>query len=306
MGRIRNLVRKVREDIVPLAAVVRDELKYQLDRARADRSVHSESAQQRTATSGVPASEVKSMSETTPRDEWAFAPMKQSAEAKTAAPADSVASAPAPAPAASADAPATAPVKITAQPSSTDPAVCRFTVEVPLFEERWIRIRNREMGHLSPLAARLFEIPQVVAVSFNGNVVLVTKSGPEPWPMIARQIGPAIRTHLASGQPALSQEPEELPKDSAQNLALFDRVKEVIETMINPGVAGHGGFVSLLGVESDTAYIQMGGGCHGCGMADVTLKQGIVQTIRSQVPEIIQVLDTTDHAAGQNPYYSPN
>jgi Fe-S cluster biogenesis protein NfuA len=212
----------------------------------------------------------------------------------------------APAASAGSDAPSTTPVKITAQPSSTDPAVCRFTVEVPLFEERWIRIRNRDMAHLSPLAARLFEISQVVAVSFNGNVVLVTKSGPEPWPMIARQIGPAIRAHLASGQPAITSEPEELPKDSAQNLALFDRVKEVIETMINPGVAGHGGFVSLLGVEADTAYIQMGGGCHGCGMADVTLKQGIVQTIRSQVPEILQVLDTTDHAAGQNPYYSPS
>ena len=82
-------------------------------------------------------------------------------------------------------------------------------------------------------------------------------------------------------------------------------VQEVLDTQINPSVASHGGFVTLLEVKDATAYISFGGGCHGCGMADVTLKQGVQVAIRDAVPQIENVLDTTDHAAGENPYYQP-
>ena len=80
-------------------------------------------------------------------------------------------------------------------------------------------------------------------------------------------------------------------------------VQRVIDARINPGVASHGGYVTLLDVKDGIAYITFGGGCHGCGMADVTLKQGVAVMIQEAVPEIRQVLDTTDHAGGTNPYY---
>ena len=83
-------------------------------------------------------------------------------------------------------------------------------------------------------------------------------------------------------------------------------VQEVIDTQINPGVAMHGGHVALLDVKDDIVYIALGGGCQGCGMADVTLKQGIEVMIRKAVPEIRQIIDTTDHAGGTNPYYQPS
>jgi Fe/S biogenesis protein NfuA len=83
-------------------------------------------------------------------------------------------------------------------------------------------------------------------------------------------------------------------------------VQEVLDQQINPGVASHSGYVTLLGVEDDTAYIQFGGGCQGCGMVDVTLKQGVTKSIKDAVPQIKHVLDTTDHAAGTNPYYKPS
>ena len=83
-------------------------------------------------------------------------------------------------------------------------------------------------------------------------------------------------------------------------------VQEVIDTQINPGVATHGGHVTLLGVKDDVVYIGLGGGCQGCGMADVTLKQGIEVIIQKAVPEIRQIIDTTDHAGGTNPYYQPS
>ncbi|MGH2606552.1 MAG: iron-sulfur cluster assembly accessory protein, partial [Anaerolineales bacterium] len=82
-------------------------------------------------------------------------------------------------------------------------------------------------------------------------------------------------------------------------------VQEVIDKQINPGVAVHGGYVSLLEVRDRVAYVALGGGCQGCGLADVTLKKGIDVMIREAVPDIEQVVDTTDHAAGTNPYYQP-
>jgi len=83
-------------------------------------------------------------------------------------------------------------------------------------------------------------------------------------------------------------------------------VQDVIDDKINPGVAGHGGHVTLLDVKGSTAYIALGGGCQGCGMADVTLKQGIEVMIKEAVPAIEKVVDSTDHAGGTNPYYQPS
>lgn len=80
-------------------------------------------------------------------------------------------------------------------------------------------------------------------------------------------------------------------------------VQRVIEAQINPGIASHGGFVTLLDVKGDVAYIALGGGCQGCGMADVTLRQGIEVMIKEAVPQIHEIVDTTDHAEGRNPYY---
>lgn len=82
------------------------------------------------------------------------------------------------------------------------------------------------------------------------------------------------------------------------------KIQELIDERINPAVAAHGGQIELLNVEDDAIYIHMGGGCQGCGMANVTLKHGIEAMIQEVFPEIKQVIDTTDHASGTNPYYS--
>jgi Fe-S cluster biogenesis protein NfuA len=83
-------------------------------------------------------------------------------------------------------------------------------------------------------------------------------------------------------------------------------VQKILDTEINPAVASHGGWVELIDVKKNEVFIRMGGGCQGCGMADVTLKQGVEKTIRQQIPEIGAIMDTTDHASGRNPYYSPS
>ena len=82
-----------------------------------------------------------------------------------------------------------------------------------------------------------------------------------------------------------------------------ERVRQVLDQFINPSIAAHGGTAELVAVEDDTAYVRLGGGCVGCGMAAVTLSQGITVAIQDAVPEIAKVVDTTDHASGTNPYY---
>ncbi len=87
---------------------------------------------------------------------------------------------------------------------------------------------------------------------------------------------------------------------------LAARVQDVLDRQINPGVASHGGYIDLLDVKDGVAYIAMGGGCQGCAQVDVTLRQGVEVAIRQAVPEIVALVDTTDHAAGTNPYYQPS
>jgi len=82
-------------------------------------------------------------------------------------------------------------------------------------------------------------------------------------------------------------------------------VQTVLDEDLNPAIAGHGGHISLVDIQGNIAYIKLEGGCQGCGMADVTLKQGVEKEIMTKVPEITQILDTTDHAGGTNPYYAP-
>ena len=83
------------------------------------------------------------------------------------------------------------------------------------------------------------------------------------------------------------------------------RIQEVLDRQINPSVAAHGGFVDLLEVRGSAVYLQLGGGCQGCAQVDVTLRQGIEVAIMAAVPQITEVIDVTDHAAGTNPYFQP-
>ncbi len=84
-----------------------------------------------------------------------------------------------------------------------------------------------------------------------------------------------------------------------------EAIRRILDEQVNPAVASHGGHIALVDVQDDTVYIRLEGGCQGCGMADVTLKQGVETAIRREVPTIVNVLDVTDHAGGTNPYYTP-
>jgi Fe-S cluster biogenesis protein NfuA len=192
-------------------------------------------------------------------------------------------------------------IAITAEPTSE--ASCRFTVDRPLYPDRSFFFGSKEQAEGSPLAERLFQLDGVNSVLISHNQVTVTKAGFEPWQVIGRQIGAALREHMASGQPPVAESVRDTIPSAEE---IREKVQQVLDTQINPGVAAHGGFIRLIDVKDNVVYIQMGGGCQGCGMADVTLKQGVEKAVRFAVPGVAEILDVTDHASGRNPYYTPS
>ena len=84
---------------------------------------------------------------------------------------------------------------------------------------------------------------------------------------------------------------------------LAEKVQTILDQQINPAIASHGGVAKLVNVEGNDIYLQLGGGCQGCGMAQVTLSQGIEASLREAIPEIGNIIDATDHASGDNPYF---
>src|SRR5437773_8429109 len=108
---------------------------------------------------------------------------------------------------------------------------------------------------------------------------------------------------MLSEQPTVSEKfTRILPPDGE----IQKKIQLLLDTDIKPAVSMHGGWVELIDVKKNSVYIRMGGGCQGCGAADVTLKMGIEKSIRGLVPQVGEILDTTDHAAGRNPYYQPS
>jgi Fe-S cluster biogenesis protein NfuA len=189
-------------------------------------------------------------------------------------------------------------IQIRAEVDPQDIKVCRFTVDRPVHPGAAV-FNNTEEAKQNDLAQRLFEIPGISKVALDGYSVAVTQTGGEDWRQIGKRIGSAIRTFLNPPPPVA--EGDRLVSEEFRR-----KVQQVLDDMINPGVAAHGGFVELLDVQDDNVFIRMGGGCQGCGAADVTLKMGIERMIRDQVPQVREIFDSTDHASGQNPFYAPS
>ena len=185
---------------------------------------------------------------------------------------------------------------------TTNPATCKFTVDRPVYPGGSAYFGNREAASLSQLAQKIFEIPEVENILIAENQITVTKSGFDPWPVIGKRIGAKIREHIRSNEPAVStQYDSTMPSESE----IRKKIQGLLDREINPALGSHGGWVELIDVRRNSVYLRLGGGCQGCGSADMTLKMGIEKAIREQIPEVGEILDTTDHAAGRNPYYQP-
>ena len=191
-------------------------------------------------------------------------------------------------------------ITITAEP--IDEHRCKFVVSQPLHAGGVRRFTAADEAKGSPLAEAIYAIPglSVSELIVSGNIVTVVKQAKTPWQAVGKAIGGAIRTALASAaQPVVPA-----PKGPAQDDdSLYERVAKVFEEQVNPMVARHGGRVELIDVQDAVVMLRMGGGCQGCGMADVTLRQGIEGMLAQFVPQVRGIVDITDHTSGANPYF---
>ena len=197
----------------------------------------------------------------------------------------------------------TAEIKITAEP--IDDARCKFVVSAPVHPGGARRFTSPDEATGSPLAGAIFAIPGagVREVVVSGNLVTVVKGSPAPWTAVGKSVGQAIRAALSGGGPALAPKAA-TPAASGDDDALYERVADLFDQQVNPMVARHGGRVELIDVQESVVMLRMSGGCQGCGMADVTLRQGIEAMLHEHVPEVKGVVDVTDHTAGTNPYFA--
>ncbi len=190
-------------------------------------------------------------------------------------------------------------IKITGEPSTAGDR-CAFLVDRPILPAESAHFGSAADARHSPLAAELLALPGIESVLLAENTVTVTAPHAVDWPALG--IGHVIRRHLRSGAPIVAAEYfDTLPSEGDLKWA----IRDLLDREINPAVGQHGGYVELIDVKKNSVYLRLGGGCQGCGAADVTLKQGIEKAIRSLAPSIGEILDTTDHAAGRNPYYAP-
>ena len=190
-------------------------------------------------------------------------------------------------------------IRIRAEVDQQDANVCRFVIDRPVHEGSPAAFTSRDEAKDNKLALNLFAIPGVAKVEVNDNQVTVTKTGFDDWRQVGKRIGGAIRLYLNPPPPI--SEGEMIAVNE-----LKERIQRILDEQINPGVASHGGYVELLDVTDNNVFLRMGGGCQGCGAADVTLKMGVERLLREELPQIQNVFDATDHAAGQNPFYAPS
>lgn len=193
-------------------------------------------------------------------------------------------------------------ITISSEVDKRDPAICRFTVNRTLHIGA-ASFDNTIQAAQSLLAHKLFAMEGITRVQLIGHLLVLSKSPEQEWEELIKQVEEILQAFLVSGF-ALSQEHVE-DRMMLIGRATKEKVQYLLAHKINPGIAAHAGFVELIDVKDNNVYIRLGGGCQGCGAADFTLRQGIEAILRKEIPEILQVLDVTDHAAGMNPYYRP-
>ncbi len=202
-----------------------------------------------------------------------------------------------------ADIPISMPVSIRAETSLIDLDTCNFIVSRPLHPGGPFFFGNKEGAAGSPLGERLFALPGVANVLIAENVVTICKETIVSWSGLKAAIGTAIRTQLLSGVPAILEMHGHSGTQGRSEAELHTVVQELLDKQVNKSIANHGGKISIVEIRESKLFISMSGGCQGCTSSQVTLRQGFEVMLKKVAPEIEEIVDTTNHAAGKQPFY---
>jgi Fe-S cluster biogenesis protein NfuA len=176
--------------------------------------------------------------------------------------------------------------------ATPNPATLKFLPGRPVLESGTLDIQSKEAAAQSPLAERLFEIPNITGVFFGADFISVTKTAGD-WQQIKPAILGAIMEHFMSGAPLLATgaqpttvSDEFFEEKDSETVAL---IKDLIETRVRPAVAGDGGDITFRGYKEGVVYLNMRGACSGCPSSTATLRHGIQNLLKHFVPEVVEV-----------------
>jgi len=198
-------------------------------------------------------------------------------------------------------------IGIRAEISLADPDTCRFTVSravhPPGHPGRAFFFSNKQRAAGSPLVERLFALPGLANVLIAENVVTIGKEPSALWSILKAAVGTAIRTQLLTGMPAILEMAVHASTQERSDAELGVAVQELLDKEVNRSIANHGGKISIVDVSKGRLFITMSGGCQGCASSQKTLRQGFEVMVKRVAPEIVEIVDATDHAAGKKPFY---
>jgi Fe-S cluster biogenesis protein NfuA len=194
-------------------------------------------------------------------------------------------------------------ITIRAETSVADPDSCKFTVSKMVHPGGPFYFDNPEQAAGSPLIERLFALTGVVHVLVAGNVVTIGKMHNASWQGLRSDIGAVIRTQLLTGVRAILEAPRPAPAGNRNDDGIRQVVQDLLDRETNPSIASHGGKITIVEVKDRNLYIEMSGGCQGCAASQVTLRQGFELMVRRVAPEVVDIIDATDHSSGSNPFY---
>lgn len=161
----------------------------------------------------------------------------------------------------------------------------------------------------SPLGSKIFGFPWVNSVEIKPKEIIIKREDWVEWDMLAEPVKDMIDHHftLYDEQDEIeeNQEPKQKAVKETQIPAHAKPIHDFIQEAINPQLAQHGGNVELIDFQNGVLYLEMQGGCQGCGMAAQTMRDGIEVAIKNEFPEVVELKDITNHSEGESPYYAP-
>ena len=171
-----------------------------------------------------------------------------------------------------------------------NPHSLKFVVSAKICDEI-IEITDRNQAKRSPLALKILGFPWAKSVFLGENFVTVTKEDWLDWDMICDPLSDLIQDHLNKGEKILLPKPAEQDQGAQKDSEDVQKIKEILESDIQPAVAMDGGYIEFVSYENGIVYLSLQGACSGCPSSTMTLKQGIEQRLKQFVPDIKEVME---------------